>query len=114
MNNNDARNHFISKLRFLCFECKDELSSIADTGNESLNGSKLRPLRDISIFTFVRVFRMEMRTYVNMSVLNRLVSIQLFLVSYPLCLIWIGIIRLVHVLRKARLCRLVLLVTRKE
>ena len=41
MNSNDARNHFLSKHRDSCFECKDELSSVANTGNESLNGSKL-------------------------------------------------------------------------
>jgi len=41
VNSNDARNHFFSKLRNSCFECKNELSSVANTGNESLNGSKL-------------------------------------------------------------------------
>ena len=50
MNSNDARNHFLSKHRDSCFECKDELSSVANTGNESLNGSKLGPLRAILVF----------------------------------------------------------------
>ena len=41
VNSKDAHNHLFSKQRISCFECKDELSSVANTGNQSLNGSKL-------------------------------------------------------------------------